>query len=153
MPTAGLPLKQRRSGRVILFSPADEVLLISFVVSRSDGAFAFWATPGGEVEENESDRAAALREVREELKLSVDLEGPVHASTAEFEHNGAMLVSTDVFFAARCERDSPSLQAFTEEERTAMRSARWWTLEEIKTTSERVFPEDLWVIVERIMRK
>jgi ADP-ribose pyrophosphatase YjhB (NUDIX family) len=135
---------------VILLSPANEVLLISFVVSRSDGEFSFWATPGGEVEEDESDFMAAQRELREELELVVDLEGPIHVSTAEFEHNGAMVVSTDVFFVARCEHDAPRLHAFTEEERAVIRASRWWALKEIEATRENVFPEDLAAVVERI---
>ena len=82
--------KQRRSARVILLSPAAEIFLINFVVPRSSGPFSFWATPGGEVEEDETDLSAAQRELHAELDLIADLEGPVHIAIAEFEHNGAM---------------------------------------------------------------
>lgn len=118
-----LPPKQRRSARAILLSPTKEVLLISFVVPRSDGEFAFWATPGGEVEEGEDDLAAAQRELLEELELTVELLGPVHLSEAEFEHNGALVLSTDIFFLGRCEREAPRLRPFTQEERAVIRLA------------------------------
>lgn len=145
------PPKQRRSARVILLSPTNEVLLISFVVPRSDGEFAFWATPGGEVEEGEDDLAAAQRELLEELELTLELLGPVHLSEAEFEHNGALVLSTDVFFQGRCERDAPRLRRFTEEERAVIRFSRWWTLDEIEATSESLFPEGLSGIVKRFV--
>ena len=115
--------------------------------------FAFWAALGGEVEHNESDLVAAQRELREELNLVLDLEGPVHASMAQFEHNGASVLSTDVFFVARCGRDAPCLQAFTEEERAVIRDSRWWTLREIETTRENVFPRDLSIVVERMLQQ
>jgi 8-oxo-dGTP diphosphatase len=151
MPAVNSPPKQRRSARAILLSPTKEVLLISFVVSRSDGEFAFWATPGGEVEEGEDDLAAAQRELREELELTVDLLGPVHLSEAHFEHNGALVLSTDVFFIGRCEREAPRLRPFTLEERAVIRSSRWWSLDEIETTGERVFPEGLSTIVKQFV--
>lgn len=139
--------KRRRSARVILLSPAGEVLLISFRVPRSDGEFAFWATPGGEVEEGEEYVAAAQRELREELELTVELQGPVHLSEVEFEHNGVLTRSTDVFFLGKCEREAPRLRPFTQEERAVIQSSRWWTLDEIDTTPENVFPEALSAIV------
>ena len=74
----------RRSARVFLFDPTGDVLLIRFVAQREDGPFVFWVTPGGEVEPNEDDRAAAERELFEELGLRVPLVGPVHE-----EHGGS----------------------------------------------------------------
>lgn len=143
--------RQRRSARTILLSPANDVLLIHFVVPRSGGDFAFWATPGGEVEEGEDDLAAAQRELREELELTVELLGPVHRSEAEFEHKGAVVLSIDVFFLGRCERDAPRLSPFTQEERAVLRSARWWTIDEIETTNESLFPEGLSAIVRQLV--
>ena len=150
-PMSGSPARQRRSARVILLSPEDDVLLIEFVVARSDGAFVFWATPGGAVEAREADMVAAQRELREELGLMLDVVGPVHTSTAEFEHEGAMVVSTDVFFLARCARDAPLLQGVSEAERAAMRTLRWWSLDEIEAALVAVFPEDLAAVVSRLI--
>lgn len=125
-------------------------MLIRFVVARSTGEFAFWATPGGEVEENETDRAAAERELREELGLALELTDPVHTEFATFEHHRAMVESTDVFFMARCEQQAPQLQAFTAEERAVLREARWWRLSEIENAMEAIFPIALASIVERV---
>lgn len=151
MSEANSQRKLRRSARTILLSPANDVLLIHFVVPRSGGDFAFWATPGGEVEEGEDDLSAAERELCEELELTVELLGPVHRSQAEFEHKGAMVLSIDVFFLGRCERDAPRLSPFTQEERAVLRSARWWTIDEIETTNESLFPEGLSAIVRQLV--
>jgi ADP-ribose pyrophosphatase YjhB (NUDIX family) len=143
---------ERRSARVILLSPQDEVLLIQFIAKRSAGEFAFWATPGGEVEGGESDLAAAQRELREELSLALALEGPVHSAASEFEHQGAIVSNTDVFFTARCARDAPRLNAPTEEERAAMRRWRWWSADEIASAETSIFPEDLEAVLRRLLR-
>ena len=134
----------RRSARVLLFDPAGDVLLIRFVAQREDGPFAFWVTPGGEVEPHEDDRAAAERELFEELGLRVPLAGPVHEEHGgSYVHLGETVRNYDVFFAARCERTAPRLCGVTEDEIRLMQEARWWTLEELKATEERVFPVDI----------
>lgn len=145
-----IELNKRRSARVILRSPAGEVLLIEFVTLRASGNFRFWATPGGEVEDDESDIAAAGRELREELGLDLELEGPVHFVSSEFEHNGTLTSNTDVFFTARCPREAPRLDPPTEQERAVMRRIQWWTLDEIAHSEATVFPSDLAAAVRRL---
>ena len=134
----------RRSARVFLFDPAGDVLLIRFVAQRADGPFVFWVTPGGEVEPNEDDRAAAERELFEELGLRVPLVGPVHEEHGgSYVHLGETVRNYDVFFAARCERGAPQLIGVTEDEIQLMQEARWWSLDELKATGERVFPVEI----------
>jgi 8-oxo-dGTP pyrophosphatase MutT (NUDIX family) len=135
--------QSRRSGRVLLLDPACRLLLIRFAVERRDAPFVFWASPGGEVEPGETDRETACRELREELGLSIPLEGPVHSCTSMFEHDGRVVKSTDVFFLGRCETESLSLIGLTPSERRAMTDLRWWTVGELERTRETVFPADL----------
>lgn len=47
----------------------DEVLL----VKHSDGENSWWSPPGGALEDGESLREAAIREVKEEAGIDVDL--------------------------------------------------------------------------------
>lgn len=140
----------RRSARVILLSPDRAVLLIQFVVQRSDGAFSFWATPGGEVESGESDHAAAQRELAEEVALTLPLEGPVHFASSTFEYNGEMVAAEDVFFTSRCSREAPQLHRATAEERDVLRQLRWWSADEITGSTENIFPPDLADVVRRL---
>ena len=129
---------------MFLFDPAGNVLLIRFVAPREDGPFIFWVTPGGEVETNENDRAAAERELFEELGLRVPLVGPVHEEHGgSYVHLGETVRNYDVFFAARCEREAPRLSGVTEAEIALMQEARWWSLAELRATEERVFPVEI----------
>jgi 8-oxo-dGTP pyrophosphatase MutT (NUDIX family) len=147
------PLRRlRRSARIFLFDECGDILLIRFVAQREDGPFVFWVTPGGEVEPGEDDRAAAIRELQEELGLTLTLIGPVHQeSGGMYTHLGETVRNFDVFFAARCKRDQPRLAGVTADEIALMQEARWWTVAELAVTAERIFPADLGQIAARTL--
>lgn len=63
--TATLPRK-RMAAAVLFFDAADRLLLVEPAYHK-----LHWELPGGSVEADESPRAAAVREVREELGLTV----------------------------------------------------------------------------------
>ena len=132
--------RKRVSARVLLRSERDEVLLIRFEVLRGGLPWVFWATPGGEVEAGESPAEAAVREVREELGVEIAVEGPVRVEQNRFEHWGEMMDNTDYFFTAEMLRSAPRLSGVTEAERSIMKEARWWTVDEVKASKETIFP-------------
>jgi 8-oxo-dGTP diphosphatase len=136
-------LRKRRTTRVLVFDPVGRVLLIRFVVRRSDGEFVFWLTPGGEIEAGEAPVEAAERELREELGLEVVVVGPDREESNCFEHLGGMVDNTDYFFHAECGVDAPRLMGVTVDEIAAMREIRWWSAGEIEGSGERFFPADL----------
>ena len=127
----------------MLFDEAGDVLLIRFVVPRVDGDFVFWALPGGEIEAGETEIEAAVREVREELGLELAMTGPVYYDRNQFLHQGEMQDNTDFLFRAKCRREEPRLIGVTADEREIMREIRWWSEEEIATSGEKIFPENL----------
>jgi ADP-ribose pyrophosphatase YjhB (NUDIX family) len=127
----------------MLFEEAGAVLLIRFVVPRENGEFVFWALPGGEIEAGETEIEAAVREVKEELGLEVDVAGPVYCDRNQFLHQGEMQDNTDFLFCAKCRREEPQLMGVTADEREIMREIRWWSEEEIAKSPERIFPENL----------
>ena len=106
---------------MMLFDEAGDVLLIRFVVPRDGGEFVFWALPGGEIEAEETEAEAAVREVREELGLELVVTGPVYCDRNEFLHQGEMQDNTDFLFRARCRREEPRLIGVTADEREIMR--------------------------------
>jgi 8-oxo-dGTP diphosphatase len=127
----------------MLFEESGDVLLVRFVVPRVDGEFMFWALPGGEIEEGETELAAAVREVKEELGLEVEVVGPVYCDRNQFLHQGEMQDNTDFLFWAKCRREEPQLMGVTADEREIMREIRWWSAGEITKSRERIFPENL----------
>ena len=140
-------MKPRRSARVLVFDPAERVLLIRCAVIRRDGIlFEFWLTPGGEIEPDEEPLDAARREVREELGLELDVLGPVYTEQNQFEHMGEMRDNLDFYFVARCAAEAPHMQGVTADEIALMQEIRWWTAEEVEEAlgrGENVFPVDL----------
>ena len=51
---------------------------------------SFWVTPGGEIEAGEEPEAAAVRELREELGLEMQVTGPLYTEANAFELAGEM---------------------------------------------------------------
>jgi len=142
----------RRTGRVILMDPASRVLLLRFAVAQDGKPFEFWATPGGRAEDTETDLEAAIRELDEELRLAVPLEGPVHAHESTFEVNGRRWRGRDVFFHGRCGASDPVFSGGTEpEERDALQEMRWWALDDLEKTAETVFPPDLVTVARQLI--
>jgi 8-oxo-dGTP pyrophosphatase MutT (NUDIX family) len=145
------PARLRRSARVFLFDPAGDVLLIRIVAPLADGSFVFWVTPGGEMEPGEAPRETAERELFEELGLRLPLTGPVHEeSGGTYVHLGETVRNFDVFFAAWCAREAPRLLGVTAEELALMQEMRWWSIAELETTKERLFPADIATLAREI---
>ena len=136
-------MRVRRSARVFLLSPAGEVLLIRFAVPQPDGEFVFWVTPGGEIEDGETEMEAARRELREELGLDLELHGPVLEESNEFVHQGEWRANTDYFFTVVCSREAPVLMGYTSDEIAIMKEIRWWSVDELEETAEKIFPASL----------
>jgi 8-oxo-dGTP pyrophosphatase MutT (NUDIX family) len=138
---------------VLLFAPDGALLLIRFVAEREGAPFVFWVTPGGEVESGEDDRTAAERELLEELGIRPVLAGPVHQeSGGTYTHLGETVRNFDVFFAAMCERDAPTLQGITPDEIRLMQEIRWWTPEDLGAAEEPVFPATLAALAVSVFR-
>lgn len=125
---------------MILLDDQQRVLL--FRHARVNGN-AFWAPPGGGLEDGETFEQAAQREAREELGLTrctvkrlwerftdfVYVDHPVHQHEWFFLIEGALPVissSVDKIHA---------LEGILE--------MRWWTVAEIELTADLVFPEGL----------
>jgi 8-oxo-dGTP diphosphatase len=140
-------VKRRRTARVFVLDEAGRVLLIRCaMVLKSGEDFVFWVTPGGEIEAGETPAEAAVRELHEELGLTLGVTGPLYTEANRFELAGEIRDNLDHWFVARCSADAPKMKGVTAEELAMMQEMRWWAADEVEralAAGERIFPVDL----------
>jgi ADP-ribose pyrophosphatase YjhB (NUDIX family) len=131
--------ESRRAARLIVVDSRNRILLFRYI--DVDGR-AYWATPGGGLEDGESPEQAAKREALEELGERIENVHELWTGHAEFRIGQRPVIQTETFFLL----DSGSVvlgrdveQAHQEE---GIKEARWWTLGEIENTDELIFPDD-----------
>lgn len=135
----------RRAVRAILLTPKREVLLMQ--LRESPSAKGFWVTPGGGVQEGESDEKALRRELHEELGLSGFAIGPVILRRDHtFNWLGRRIRQREQLYLVEATRFEPQMSDADEARATA--GFRWWTLDELRATTESVTPRRLVEIVE-----
>jgi len=129
-------MTDRPTARVMLLDPDDRVLLFKNVRNH-------WVTPGGGVEPGESFADAALRELWEETGISDVVLGPVAIERELILGQGDPFLCREQIFVARTTVTDVSLDNQDEGERAGYNGYRRWTVDELLTTNELVYPEEL----------
>ena len=144
------PMRRRPSSRLLVIDPTHRVLLFRFTFNRGPLAGQdYWATPGGALEPGETFADAARRELFEETGILRDSVGR-YVAEREFVlqlHDGEYVIAEERFFLIRVADQSLSRVHWTPIEIEVMTDSRWWSVEELTTTSETVFPETLITIL------
>lgn len=134
----------RRAARVIVVDREGRTLLLQGRDPARPQDAPFWFVPGGGVEPGESDEEAARRELGEEVGIDAPDLGPVcHRRTASFVFDGVPYEQTEVYFLLRVEPFVPERSGWTELEQRAIVGFRWWSPDDLRRTTETVFPEGL----------
>ena len=147
-----IALKKRPSARVIVRDPAGQVFLFKFQFRLPNGDMnIFWATPGGGVDVGETFEEAAKRELGEELGLDLPIGPELHRHNVEFIMPDGMPVDAEErFFLVETGKEVFDHGRWTDLEKRILVDARWWSLDELKVTPDRIFPENLTVIIEKL---
>lgn len=135
---------RRRCARALLQNNEGEIYLFCYHFAMMKEEPMVWVSPGGGVEEGESLESALQRELWEELGIDI------HPSALSFSHrsdrsfiynDGSHVISEDHYFWLTL----PSAQCvFSEENWTDIEvqhtvAGRWWSENEIATSSENFF--------------
>lgn len=147
-------MRVRPTARVLLFDPEGRVLLMKGRLAWAKDGPGAWFTVGGGAHEGETMAACAVREVREETGFA-DVElGPVvlRREVVLGAEAGDPTLFQESYFVARCSGGEIGREGWQDDERELIDDIRWWSLEELARTQERVFPEGFAELASRAAR-
>jgi 8-oxo-dGTP diphosphatase len=134
---------ERPTARVVLLDRADRILLMRGRLPGGKPGSAAWFTVGGGLEPGETYLEAAAREIREETGI-LDFElGPVLWLRRGVLHLPQPTTMVEQYVLARCDAAPLRRAGWTPIEHELIEDVRWWTLAELITTQDRVFPPGL----------
>jgi 8-oxo-dGTP pyrophosphatase MutT (NUDIX family) len=145
-------LLEREAARILLLDKRDRVLLFLGGDPAHPEHGMWWITPGGGLNPGESPHDGAVRELQEETGLRAStLQGPVWSRVAEFDFAGERYRQSEVFFVLRVDSHDVDTAGFDALERVALVDHRWWSLDELTSTADIVYPRGLAAELARLM--
>ena len=142
---------RRYGARVVMLDRDDRILLFRLRNPRSGNTW--WATPGGGVERGERSSDAARRELREETSVDAEgMVGPIWVDEHWFRSGRDLIHQQDRYFLLHVEAPHIDVSGLDEMEAGTMVEHRWWSVEELESTDQMVYPRGLGVLVGELIR-
>ena len=141
-------VKHRATARIMLIDELNRIFLLKTHFDAEVGLPPRWLTPGGAIDEGESTLEAAVRELREETGMIIDLDvlgEPVLVATGRWDWVDGLNYHTytDTIYELKVQNFKPDTSGFTQDELRDILEYRWWTVEEILGSQESLAPHDL----------
>lgn len=143
---------RRRGARVLLIDSAGRVLMFRGHDPAQPGR-RYWFTAGGGIDDGETARDGAIRELYEETGLRADpadLVGPVHEEVIDFPYDGTWYRQAQVFFLLRVDTWTVDTSRFEPVEKASIDSWRWWSAAELRAADEAWYPAELADLLDRL---
>lgn len=142
-------LEPRRSARAVLLDEDGRLLLLHGPIAEGDARTA-WYSPGGRLEPGESFVEAVKRELHEELGLyDAPIGAHVWTRQSTRRRGGVAVPALAHFFLVRVSHFEPDLSRIGPSEANV--THRWWTLDELHTTTDLLLPQRLPELVEDLI--
>ena len=134
--------RRRPTSRVVVLDPSDRLLLL-LVEDPKLQYPRFWITPGGGVEPGESFEQAAERELWEETGIVAPLGPCVWSRRVVVPFDGRMIDMDERYYVVRVDSAKIAPGRPTTWELEVLTAHRWWSLDELRQTTEVVAPRCL----------
>ena len=140
----------RDAARVVVLDDADRLLLARF--ENTERGTVWWAAPGGALKPGETHEHAAVRELEEETGLGDARLGPqIWTREHVFELGGVWYRQRERYFVIRVRQFEAAFGRLDEGEADYLKDLRWWSLEELDTSGERLVPANLASLVHSLL--
>ena len=131
----------RDAARVLVIDERERILLIRGQDPSRPEIGTWWYAPGGGLEEGESHKEAASRELWEETGLSVEINSePIWKREVEFTFNNVNYLQRELYFLVRTESFDPKPQVLSELEKISLLEPKWWSHPELITLPDLIYP-------------
>jgi 8-oxo-dGTP pyrophosphatase MutT (NUDIX family) len=140
----------RPTVKLLLLDEQDRLLLIHSRDPRSGQEC--WYPVGGGLEPGETVQQAAVREAAEETGLHLlPVGAPVWTRDHTYRYDGREVQVHEDWLLHRVEHFRPDPAALTDYERRTIVGFHWWSIEDLVTTAETVFPPRLGQLLSSLM--
>jgi 8-oxo-dGTP pyrophosphatase MutT (NUDIX family)/GNAT superfamily N-acetyltransferase len=136
---------RRQVARVLLFDAADRILLFFMHDHGDPPDRGYWYLPGGGMDPGETPEETIRRELKEEAGItSAEIDRVIGRRLGvTFRHNGRDFEQDEWHVVARLPLGRVAPGRHDDPEAGAVASHRWWPLEALAATEDRVYPADL----------
>jgi len=147
-------MSAREAVRAVFVDGEGAVFLMRVVEPQSKQGW--WITPGGGIEDGETSAATLRRETAEELGIDLAQIGAPRAiwhRNVAFKWGGQEFTQHETFYLVDCERfDPPVCQDGNAKDSFTASEPRWWTMDELRSSSENIAPDGLAGLLEGLDR-